>query len=113
MIEIAIAVIATAAFVTMFLRANQRFGDRNRLPIQWSLSGSVNWTAPRRIALAFIPVLGTLVIFATLALVTFLQPRPGQEGFRAPAMLFVSVTVVAAYALHLWLIGRTDRTDGS
>ena len=111
--EMAIAVITTATFVIMFLRANHRFGDRGRLPMQWSLSGSVNWTAPRRIALAFIPVLGTLVVFATLALVTFLQPRPGQEGLRAPAMLFVSVTFVASYALHLWLIGRTDRNGGS
>ena len=37
-----------------------------KLPMQWSLKGTVNWTAPRAIAFAFVPVLAAVVMAATL-----------------------------------------------
>ncbi|MBB3389215.1 putative MAPEG superfamily protein [Rhizobium sp. BK275] len=37
-----------------------------KLPMQWSLKGKVNWTAPRAIAFAFIPVLAAVVLVAIL-----------------------------------------------
>jgi hypothetical protein len=37
-----------------------------KLPMQWSLKGGVNWTAPRRIAFAVIPALAAAVLGAIL-----------------------------------------------
>jgi hypothetical protein len=40
--------------------------DVAKVPMQWSLTGKVNWTAPRVIAFAFIPVLAAVVLSAIL-----------------------------------------------
>lgn len=37
-----------------------------KLPMQWSMTAKVNWTAPRIIAFAFIPVLAAVVMGAIL-----------------------------------------------
>ena len=37
-----------------------------KLPMQWSLKGSVNWTAPRTIAFAFFPGLAAIIMAAIL-----------------------------------------------
>jgi hypothetical protein len=58
MVHIAIAVLTVAVLVAMSARANRRFKGEARLPMQWSFNGSVNWTAPRFVALAFNAVLG-------------------------------------------------------
>jgi hypothetical protein len=42
--------------------ANMRFRHELRLPIQCWLDGKVTWSAPRAVALAFIPVLATGVL---------------------------------------------------
>jgi len=31
--------------------------DNGSIPMQWSLSGNVNWSAPRLLAFAFVPIL--------------------------------------------------------
>ena len=116
MIEVAVAVlaiaiaIAIAILASMSLMANARFRNERRLPMQWSLGGSVNWTAPRPLALAFTPVLAALCLPATVALAVLVQPRPGQEGLVVPALIAVALTLVGAHALHLWLIARTLRS---
>lgn len=109
MVQAAIAVFAVATLASMSLIANGRFKHEQRLPMQWSLNGSVNWSAPRPIALAFTPVLAAICLTATAALTTVLQPRAGQEGLVIPANIFVALTFIGAHALHLWLIGRTLR----
>ncbi|MEO7187901.1 MAG: hypothetical protein ABIW58_05795 [Sphingomicrobium sp.] len=93
----------------MSARANRRFGGEKRLPMQWSLNGSVNWTAPRLVALAFNPVLGTLCLFGFAAMASFSQPRAGQEDLVIPANIFVAVVIIGTHAFHLWLIERTLR----
>jgi len=83
--------------------------------MQWSLSRSVplsrsvNWSAPRALALSFMPVLGcgVLAFFALCA--ATLQPRPGQEWMVMPALIVVGALLVAIHLLHLWLINRTLR----
>ncbi len=37
-----------------------------KIPMQWSLRSRVNWTAPRVIAFAFIPVLAAIVMIGIL-----------------------------------------------
>lgn len=110
MIEATVAILAIAMLASMSLMANARFRNERRLPMQWSLSGSVNWTAPRPLALAFTPVLAALCLSATAASAVLLQPRPGQEGLVVPALIAVALTLVGVHALHLWLIARTLRS---
>ena len=110
MVEAAVAGIAIAMLASMSLLANARFRDERRLPMQWSLTGSVNWTAPRPLALAFTPVLAAVCLSATAAVAVLVQPRPGQEGLVIPALVAAAVTFVGAHALHLWLIARTLRS---
>ena len=105
----ALTVLAIVTLTSMSLMANARFKSERRLPMQWSLTGSVNWTAPRPLALAFTPALAALCLSATAALATFVQPRSGQDGLVSPSLVAVALTFVAAHALHLWLIGRTLR----
>lgn len=77
--------------------------------MQWSLDGSVNWSAPRVVALSFTPVLAGVILLATAALTAFVQPKHGQEGFAVPTMIVVALVFVGAHALHLWLIGKAIR----
>ncbi|HET8534628.1 MAG TPA: hypothetical protein VFL74_03665 [Sphingomicrobium sp.] len=107
MLQALIAVVAVCVLVAMSLRANTRFSGSERLPMQWTLSGSVNWTAPRAIALAFTPATAAVVLTVTAALTTYGTPRPGQEGFEIPVMLFVAIVFVGVHWLHLRLIARS------
>lgn len=109
MLQAVIAILAIATLASMSLIANSRFRAERRLPMQWSLNGSVNWTAPRPIALAFTPVLAAICLLVTAALTTFLRPRSGQEGLVIPTNIIVALTFIGVHALHLWLIGRTVR----
>lgn len=104
MLQALIAVIAICVLATMWARANRSFSGSARLPMQWFLNGSVTWTAPRMVALAFIPVLGAVVLALTAASTALLQPRLGQEWLAVPVEIFVALLFIAAYALHLRLI---------
>ena len=108
----AVAIFATALLPAMSLRANRRFNMEPRLPMQWGLDGSVNWTAQRRTALAFTPILAGICLTGIVALTAFLKPRAGQEDFVAPVNFFVAMVFVGAHALHLWLIRRTVQRQG-
>jgi hypothetical protein len=107
MVQACIAALAICILAAMSIRANRRFKDEDRLPMQWSIDKSVNWTAPRGFALAFTPVLAAIVLSATTALTVSVKPKPGQEGLEVPTMLFIALVFIAAHALHLWLIGRS------
>lgn len=76
--------------------------------MQWSISGSVNWTAPRIIALGFTPALaiGVLIFFVVGSMT--MQPRPGQEE-AVTTLLGLGGCFIGAHVFHLWLIGRTLR----
>ena len=78
--------------------------------MQWSLDGSVNYAAPRAVALALTPVLATGSLAATVAMTHFLKPRPGQEGMELPVVLFMATVFVAAHGFHLWMISKTLKT---
>lgn len=112
MIVPVIAVAFAAIMIGLSVRANSRFRDDERLPMQWSISGSVNWTAPRIIALSFTPALAIgVLIFFVIGSVT-MQPRPGQEGAAIPTLLGLGGCFIAAHVFHLWLIGGTLRRNG-
>ena len=118
----AVFILATIFGLTMIglsIRANARFRDEERLPMQWKISRSeplsrtVIWSAPRVIALGLTPSLAicTLVLF-TVGTMT-LTPRPGQEGMVIPSLILVGSGFVAAHVFHLWLIGKTLHRSGN
>jgi cytochrome bd-type quinol oxidase subunit 2 len=109
MIQAFIAALAIIVLVTMSLRANRRFANEDRLPMQWTLDGSVNWTAPRWIALSLTPTLAAIILLATVILTTVQRPRPDQEAFVIPTLAFVAAVLIGAHAFHLWLIGKSVR----
>jgi hypothetical protein len=107
MLPASIAALAVCALAVMSIRANRRFKEEDRLPMQWSLDRSVNWTAPRPVALSFTPVLAAIVLSGTIALTIYSTPKPGQEGLEAPIIMFVALVFIGAHAFHLWLIGNS------
>lgn len=64
-------------------RANRRFAEHPSLPMQFGMDGRVGWTAPRAVALAFMPGLA-VVTFAGLAL---LAPDAGGALVAALSLL--------------------------
>lgn len=103
---------AVGAMIALSLRANRRFRAIDRLPMQWTLTGAVSWRAPRGVALAFMPVLGTIVILVIGAMALWVPPRPGQEGLVIPVLLAIAAGMVAIHALHIWMIGRWAKARG-
>ena len=103
-----IAAAAVALLAAMSLHANARFRGERRLPMQWWLDGSVTWTAPRPVALAFTPVLAALC--ATL--LPLANRAAGQKPPEPGEVAIAAVAFIAVHALHLWLIGRTLRRRG-
>lgn len=108
-----LAACTAIAFVLVMLgvavRADRRLPPADRLPMQWSLGGGVNWTAPRGLALAFIPALGTGVLALLVLSLIVLGPRPGQEGLAYPVLLFMGCLFLAIQGLHIGLAARTLR----
>lgn len=106
-----VSTIFVSVICLLAYRANIRFHSESRLPMQWGFTGAVNWSAPRRLALAFMPILSA----ALLGFLTFLSmnfaPRAGQEGLIFPVLIVMGTTLVAVQLFHFWLIERTIRRD--
>jgi len=95
------------------LRANSRFRYEDRLPMQWWLTGEVTRTAPRVVALAFVPALAIVILTINAALALNLQPRPGQEGLVLPATIATGIIFIRVQLFHFWLIENTLHRNGS
>lgn len=89
------------------IRANSHFRREDQLPMQWWLTGDVTWSAPRVLALGFIPALAIGVLTINAALAVNLQPRPGQEGMVLPGLIGTGLLFVVVQRLHFWLIQKT------
>lgn len=112
MIQMCITIAALALMIVLSIRANRRYAHAPRLPMQWSLTGSVNWTLPRHLALAFMPILAGIILpLATVGTFT-LTPRPGQDGLEIPVIAILSIGFIAIQTLHLWLVAKTIGAEG-
>lgn len=96
-----------AISVVVAVRANVRFRAVDRLPMQWSLTGEVNWFAPRRIALGIMPGLTFALLGVQVGLSLFVPPRAGQEHLVLPVLILTGVALLGGQQLHLWLAART------
>ncbi|RMB53945.1 hypothetical protein C8J44_1557 [Sphingomonas sp. PP-CE-3A-406] len=101
------AIVFIAALAGLALRANTRFCDEDRLPMQWWLTGEVTWSAPRRMALTLLPVLAFLVFTSLIILSFCMQPSPGQDGMVLPTVIGIGIVFLAIEAFHLWMIEKT------
>jgi len=98
---LAVGLIGFALSVLLAVAANSRFADLERLPMQWGLSGQVNWTAPRVLGLAFVPVL-----YAVLAGIFIWAAEHDPEKYTAKSVGIVLIALIAVQLLHLWMIDR-------
>lgn len=89
-------------------RANAHFRQESTLPMQWSLSGTVNWSAPRLVALSPIPALG--IICLTVVGIRGMNQHPGPAG-PIPSLVIFGIILVAVDVLHLWLAEKTVRRN--
>ena len=113
-----VTILTTVIGLTMIVlavRANSRFRQEQKLPMQWMLSRSrplsntVIWSAPRILALSLVPALAIVVLALFAIGSTILTPRPGQEGMVIPSLIFIGGIFLGAQILHLRLIEKTLR----
>jgi len=112
MVQSFLAIIAVAILIAMSLQANSHFSDQARLPMQWGIDGSDNWTAPRRVALSFTPALAAIVLATTTIATLLFAPKPGQEGVEIRVVIMLGLGFIAVHAFHLWLIEKTTNRRG-
>ncbi len=98
---LAVGLVGFALSVLLAVAANSRFADLERLPMQWGLWGQVNWTAPRVLGLAFVPVL-----YAVLAGIFIWAAEHDPEKYTAKSVGIVLIALIAVQILHLWMIDR-------
>src|SRR3546814_9372558 len=107
MIVIILAAAIGLTMIVLSVRANSRFRQEQKLPMQWMLSRSrplsstVIWSAPRIFALSLIPALAILVL-VLFAIGSFtLTPRPGQERSEEHTSELQSLMRIS-YAVFCW-----------
>jgi hypothetical protein len=105
-----IATVSILAMICVSLWANSRFKAHDRLPMQWSLTGKVTWTAPRPFALAFYPSLTVIIVIAMSILSNHLTPRLGQEEEAAYAIPALGILFFVIQCGHLFMTNRTFRS---
>src|SRR3546814_8026393 len=115
MIVIILAAAIGLTMIVLSVRANSRFRQEQKLPMQWMLSRSrplsstVIWSAPRIFALSLIPALALLVL-VLFAIGSFtLTTRTGKEGITNPSLIFIGGNGLAVQMLHLRLIAKSLR----
>ncbi len=112
MIVPAIGCVFCLLAIAIAVVANYAFRGEARLPMQWSITGKVNWTAPRIVGVSFFPI-GTFFVFGYIWFASLKPARPGQEGLVVPVLLATGTTLIAIQLLHLWFASRTLRRDKS
>lgn len=85
--------------VLVSLSAGRRLRHLAELPMQWGMDGKPTWSAPRHVALAFMPTVGALIMLA-IALRGSISPG---------TVCVVAASFIAAHILHLTLIARKSR----
>src|SRR3546814_16111736 len=116
MIVIILAAAIGLTMIVLSVRANSRFRQEQKLPMQWMLSRSrplsstVIWSAPRIFALSLIPALAILVL-VLFALGSFtLTPWPGHARTMIPSLLFLVGIFLDVPLLHLLLLSTPYRS---
>ena len=104
---VVVSVISVLVICALAYRADASFHSEDRLPMQWWITGEVTWSAPRRLALAFMPALAIVSLGFITIMALNVPARPGQEGLVLPTAIGMGAVLVAVQLLHFWLIART------
>lgn len=101
--------ITVLVLAAMSLALARRVPAGTKLPMQWGFNGRPTWSAPRGIALAFTPLMAafTLTPFSLASL--WVDPDE-RLTFRI-VLAAVSLGLIAAHALHLYLLARWLRSQ--
>ncbi|RYF00040.1 MAG: hypothetical protein EOO77_34645 [Oxalobacteraceae bacterium] len=102
-----VSVISVLMVCALAYRADSLFYGEDRLPMQWWITGQVTWSAPRRLALAFMPALAIVLLGFVTIMALNVPARAGQEGLVLPMTIGMGATLIAVQLLHFWLIART------
>lgn len=104
---VVVSVISVLVICALAYRADASFHSEDRLSMQWWVTGEVTWSAPRRLALAFMPALAIVSLGFITIMALNVPARPGQEGLVLPTAIGMGAVLVAVQLLHFWLIART------
>ena len=91
-----LTILILLATIAASLVASAKLPQADRLPMNWGLTSRPTWSAPRRVALSFTPVLAVL----TTGFMMLIAPRD------AASAALVAAAFLAAHLLHIWLIKR-------
>lgn len=102
-VALVLSILAMAAIATW---AHRNIApETSRLPMQWSASGTVNWRAPRLVAIAATPVL-----MLALMVVIFILSR-NDLAERNMALLWLAFLGPPLQAVHMALVARTVENE--
>ena len=87
--------------------SNYRFRAEKYIPMQWSISGSVNWSAPRLIAFYLLPVMSSAFIIVYCTFPALFVPKPGSEKLAVLAPSIVVTTFAIVQLVHFWGVSKT------
>jgi len=94
-------------------RAATQLSQHDRLPMQWGLTGRPTWYAPRRIALAFAPVLAAITMIFAALVPELLSSGTAMSKNEWLALVVVLIWMgaawLAAHVGYLWLVRRWAR----
>ena len=103
---LAIAALFSSLLWLVTARARPHLAKRERVIMQWSLTGQpTSWASPR-LALSLTPAVGTATLFLIVGLASSATP---QEDRGAGLALFalVGLVLVAIHAAHMWFAIRS------
>ncbi|WP_019832424.1 hypothetical protein [Sphingomonas sp. PR090111-T3T-6A] len=113
MAMVGIAILFSLVLCGFALLANARLKGVNRIPMQWWFNGEATWSAPRPVALAFFPVMAACAFIVLIFLAENVRPKVGQEGMVLPTFIGIGLMFLGLQLLHLWLVQKTLRRNGS
>jgi len=107
-----VALAATFSILLWWVTAlfRPRFEGRERVVMQWSLTGKPNSWASPKVALAVTPTVGTLTLAGSAGFVAFGTPGPD----RAEALLVMipmGALLLAIHAGHMWFAARAGSVE--
>jgi hypothetical protein len=104
------AAVIVLLMVVISLLANAKFKNCARLPMQWSFTGKVNWTAPRFFALSFHPLLAVFLLAVMMVISIYNDPRPGDEKIAKALPIIIAGLLLFIQVVHLALMKWTMRS---
>ena len=112
-ISIAAIVLAAAFSAVLWLisaRYAPSFDGRERVVMNWSITGKPNSYGSPRVALTVTPAVGTVTLLVVGSLVAFATPED-QRPFALLMIVFTGAVLAAVHTAHMWFAARADAAE--